>query len=80
MGDKQLKKAPITEAVQGMTYPATKDDVIHYAEERGVGEIQWGQNQTLNLRVVFNRYPDEVFLSRADIENAVARVVEQESK
>ncbi|HEY9722112.1 MAG TPA: DUF2795 domain-containing protein [Oscillatoriaceae cyanobacterium] len=64
------KRSTLHEALRGITFPATQEDLVHHAEERGVETITWN-NQPMRLRVVFNRFPNVVFMSVADVENAV---------
>ena len=60
----------VIEAFGGLTYPTTSQDVLRYAEEQGIEDVLVGA-KAVSVREVFRRYPESVFLSRQDIENAV---------
>ena len=67
----EQKVGTLHDAMQGISFPATNEDIIHFAEKRGAVDVDWGHEGTINLRTIFLRYPHVTFLSLADVENAI---------
>lgn len=48
--------AAVAEKLKGLDFPASKQEVI----ARLGDEVQWTKDHKLNLRVIFDRLPDEI--------------------
>jgi hypothetical protein len=66
----------LTEALEGITFPATRTDILDLLKQKGIEEVQWGPDRQLNLRTVFLRTAPETFITIGDVVNVVSQMDE----
>lgn len=65
--------AAVTKLLHGLDFPASKRDVLQHV--KGHEEVHWSKDQTVNLRVIFDRLPDTEFASPVEVVEDISNEV-----
>ncbi|HBN07807.1 MAG TPA: hypothetical protein DD435_03865 [Cyanobacteria bacterium UBA8530] len=68
--------AAVTQALEGLDFPASKDDVIN--KVKGHEDVHWSKDKTINLRAIFLRMDQKEFESMAGVVHQVSEEAKKE--
>ncbi|CAD5982589.1 hypothetical protein PCC9214_05009 [Planktothrix tepida] len=67
--------AAVTQALSGIDFPASKEDVLQQAQ--GHEEIQWTKEQTVDLRSILEQAGQDQFDSMPELVEAISQSVKK---
>lgn len=63
--------AAVTQALEGLDFPASKQDVIKKAKSGGHDEVSWTKDQKIRISELIQEAPEDNFESMAGVVHAV---------